>query len=280
MSSNDIKYLADGRVVRVLAQPAPDRIVVEIGRVYDEDDPDAELFFNGTEVVDRVYDKAPSEAISREILDLTKELNSLMDSVSELRAVEAATRKRVDALKIYSQLERVEDFLAGKITHYVKWEGYLFDADAPVPFVSAVTEERCASDKGSRAPLKLLVLNGTPECTLEWKLNHYSDGSGSSYHCIPCCSLEEAQAKAREILSRSFAKYSVPSGGNLVRAEQLVKAAKACGAPIPDGFEAKLREASENNIRAEIDRCDRQREKWLEHLRAVRGQQSAEAAQS
>lgn len=273
MSTVDMKYLLDGRIVRVLAHLAPHRIVVEIGHTY-EDDEDGELFFDGTEIVDRVYDKAPVEAVSREVRDLEARRAQLSDAVAQLECGERTARKRVDALKVYSQLERVEDFLAGKITHYVTWSSY---GDYPAPFVSAVQDERCGDSRNKSDPLKLLVLYGTDRKTVEWKLNYYSDGSGNNQrHCVPCCSLEEANTKAREILARSFEKHAEMRGGSHF-AEQLVKAAKACGAPIPAGFEARIREAAIQSIHGQIEKCDQQRKELVERLRGLHA--DAEAPQ-
>lgn len=242
-----IKYLADGEIVRILSQPAPDQIVVEIGRTY-KDEPD-ELFFEGVRVVKKVYDKPPVEAFHKDILSLEARANELRQHIRIMDEMERNTKRRVESLKVYDQLQRVEDFLAGKITHYVIYDGY---CNTPIPVISTPKDEISGDDRYGE--LKLLALYGTKERTLEWKLNQYCDGSGGTKQCIPCCSLEEAQQKAREILAKSLGSYKVPDQYNCQHGLDLCAAAKTLGVPLPDGFEEALQKCRVRNCESEVAR--------------------------
>lgn len=267
---SDQKYLADGRIVRVLTALAGGRSVVELGREYDEDG-DVEAFFSGTEIVsnDEIHDKPSIEAYASEIKRLEGEQRAANEKLSELRQEITLTERRVKALAIYEPLKRIEDFLAGKLTHYVIWSSY---SKAPAPHLRLADGERSTtSDRPASEydPLKLLVLFGDKERGLEWKLNRYCDGSGSWDMCRPFCSIEEAQYFAREMLGKSFAAFKWPDYGNISEAEELVKAAKALSAPIPWGFEAQLRERNIRAIREMVAKADKERSGWQAQLDAL-----------
>ncbi len=259
-----IKYLSNGRIVRIISHVAPGRIIVERGFIND-DDPNAGPWFEGVEEVDAVYDNPPIEAISREVAALEDKKATMLGVISDLAAKERDAKKRVEALKVYDQLARVEDFLTGKITHYVTYNSY--DHSRPAPIISTPEDEKCGNSTDRYAKLKLLVLYGDKERGLEWKLNYYSDGSGNtSTICFPCCSLDEAKQKAREILAGSFAKYKIPDCGGFQTGINLVKSAKACGATIPEGFEEGLKAAEIRCLQEEIKRHNEERVKLQNNL--------------
>lgn len=266
----ETKYLSNGRIVRVLARPAPNQIVVELGRTFgdDADEVDGDVFFDGnTRVVQEVYDKPPVDAIEASIRKLEANRSQLRASLSELMQQEELAKRRVAALKIYEPLARIEDFLAGKITHYVIYDGY--HQDYPVPRISTPQAEISGNDR--YGDLKLLCLYGSKDRTLEFKLSHYSDGSdGRSSHCFPCCSLEDAQTKAREILTASLAKYKVPEQSNCETGIRLLAAAKTLGVMVPGGFEEALRRCEIRIHEAEVARKSADLAKAHEQLNRVR----------
>lgn len=263
-----IKYLADGEIVRILSQPAPDQIVVEMGRTY-EDDPD-ELFFDGVRVVQKVYDKPPVEAFHKDVLKLEARANVLREHIRIMDEMERNTKRRLEALKVYDQLARVEDFLAGKITHYVIYDAY-HGSDTAIPRIS--TPEKEISGDDERGQIKLLALYGTKERTMEWKLLRYSDGSGDGKLCIPCLSLEEAQQKARQILAASIRNYKVPEQHNCQHGLNLMAAARQLDVPLPDGFADALRRCELRNRHSEVESKKKELADAVAKLQAVQGQQ-------
>lgn len=265
-----IKYLATGQLVRVLARPAPDQIVVEIGRTY-EDDPD-EVFFDGTKVVKAVYDKPPVEAIHPAITALEERRGELQKSVLSLQEIERTAKRRVESLKVYDQLARVEDFLSGKITHYVIYSRYGY-SESPVPRISTPQAEISGNER--HGDMRLLVLFGKRDRTMEWVLNSYSDGSGSNDTCIPCCSLEEAQQRAREILAASLLKYKVPDQNNCQHGLDLAAAARGLAVPLPVGFEEALRRCNVRNRESEVERKRKELSDAVAALQAAQGPESA-----
>lgn len=247
-------FLVDGRAVRVQGRMNNGLYLVELAYV----DEEGEKYWDAIQTVERVFDKPPTEAYAQEIVELEANKQRLQDAIYELRAQETHVRKRIEALKKYDALQRVDDFLAGKITHYVIWSER---AAVPVPRVSSVEAERCG-DGNAHQPLKLLTLFGNAQRSLEWKLNHYSDGSGNYSNCLPCCSLEEAIEKARAIVVASLEKYKNEAQTNLRLAELLVQAAKAFDAPVPDGFIKLLNEQKIRGLQDKVKECETQRAQW------------------
>lgn len=264
-------FLPSGRAVLVKAKTDAG-YVVELGHEDDE----GESYYEGLKVVSKVFDRAPREKLDATIRELLELERSLRDGVSDLRMqksnMESEHRKRLDYLKQFEPMQRIEDFLAGRITHYVIYDGY--HSDCPIPRISTPQSEISGDDK--YGDLKLLVLYGSKDRTLEWKLSYYGDGSGGSRsHCIPCCSLDEAQLKAREILTASLSKHKVPERNNCQTALGLVTAAKTLGVPLPEGFEEALRLCQIRNHESEVARKAAElATAQAQLLKAVRGEES------
>lgn len=166
----------------------------------------------------QVYAQPPVEKLHARVAELTQQCDAKraeMREVEKLRreiaATEANDKKRMAALSMRSEaLTRIEDFLDGKITHYVKVSSFDWPDDIGREIeISEAKKEKCGDDDYTR-DLKLLCLFGRAKGDLAWMLHRYSDGSGSGYGCswvYPCCSLEEAQEKARKQVARQIEKW-------------------------------------------------------------------------
>jgi hypothetical protein len=250
----NIKYLANGQIVRVLAEAAPNHIVVEVGRTYEDED---EVFFEGTRVVSKVYDQAPTEAIDARIRALLDREKTLLDIIAALHIEHVTAMRDADArlkyLKQFEPLAFIEDFIQGRITHFVI-------CDYSKVMIKAREEALSTKDDYDRwsKELKLLTLFGRANGCLQWRLNRYSDGSGGNTDVFPCTSLESAQAKAAEVVAGRFedlrGKEGYPHGINYV-----MDTANALGIPIPpdiqecwDLHKAKYKEERIKKLEAEL----------------------------
>lgn len=107
-------------------------------------------------------------------------------------------------------LERIRDFVDGRITHYVvNSTGY----------VSIVTGHALPYMEGrSEQGTKLLCLFGKSDGDWSWRINDYKDGSGSWSGVYPCTSMEEAQQKANAAIRSAVSmsadrfRHSIQSG--------------------------------------------------------------------
>lgn len=265
-------FLSSGRAVLVKAKTEAG-YVVELGHEDDE----GEAYYEGLKVVSKVFDKAPREKIDVTIRELLELERSLRDSVADLRMqksnMESEHRKRVEYLKQFEQLRLVEDFLVGRLTHFVVKRDYQESA-------TVETREQALTIKDDeyrsyKKELRVLALFGSPDRSLEWKLSHYSDGSGSHSTVYPCTSLEQAQSKAREILTAALAKYKVPERNNCQTGLNLLAASKALGVPLPVGFEEALRQCQIRNHESEVARKAAELATAQAQLKVVRGEELA-----
>lgn len=247
-TKKSIRYLPNGRIVRLIStieRPGhQNQFVVELGYQYSrEANINNDINFDEIEfceecIVDTIFEKPITEAISYDIEKLEKRKRILMAQIQLLEEKDREIKHRLESLKKYEQLERIEDFISGKITHYCKLNDYYNDKIF-VPMVVRVEDERCGDDRTDRN-LKLLCLFGKSEKSMEWKLNRYSDGSGNYSLVYPFCSKEEAEKKACEILIESFIRFKQLDIRDSYLARRLMEAAENFGVPIPPGFKRDL----------------------------------------
>jgi len=189
----NIKYLDDGQQVNVIEE-TKSGLVVEPFYL----DEEGEQFPGNYIFVDRVHNEPPTKLYHKEVASLIAHAEQVRNEVKELAQkswklendIRAGQRDyviKMDKLKRLPQLELLEDFVDGKITHLF----YLCN------YSPRITEFRKDVDEYSRGELKLLTLHGNTKGDLQWKINRYSDGSGSYTEIIPCRSLDQAREKAQ-----------------------------------------------------------------------------------
>jgi hypothetical protein len=191
-------YDRHGRSGRYVAAVAAGHVVEQLYR-HDEDDEDSEPYAGPVQTWPEVFAKPPTEEVHAEVraleqraADLRKQIDGMRE---ERRALDADHKARAERIKRHAQLQTLDDFIAGRITHFVVIDGY----GAKVQDAAAALE----SDENGRwsKALRLLSLYGGTNGDLMWKLNRYSDGSGGSSEVIPCLSFDEAMAAARQRVS-------------------------------------------------------------------------------
>ena len=223
---NDEKqwYLLDGTEVLLLEKTASGCIVE---RVY-EGDPDREPPYSKPFLVDAVFD---FEHFAKEHPDVTKkreELAKLNDKLAEIRAeIRTAEKERpalLARLKQIPALANIEDFIEGRITHFVHSD-YAYISVHDASLLDYKEEGRGTYPKR----LRLLSLYGASNGDLSWNLNMYYDGSGHTrYQVWPFTSLDAATAFARGMLMEKVAKLSDERNP-----EYLLESFKKCGIEAP-----------------------------------------------
>ena len=134
-----------------------------------------------------VFEKPPTARLETKIDELDKLITEKRELLSQINAeLEQASRQhkeRLAKLKQHQALARIEDYLDGKFTHFL-YVGYE---------VKLVTKEEMMKNTNQYdSGMKLLTLFGKTNGDLQWRINQYSDGSGSSTDVYPCESEEEA----------------------------------------------------------------------------------------
>lgn len=228
-----IKYDINGNAYRV-------REVLEDGTVLAfplyEDPETGDTLEDNVEVVNRpLYDRAPREKKDAALIDLNAKIAAARAELSKLtttiRTAETEGKARLAKLAQYDQLKRLEDFLDGKITHYVC---AAHEPPKILPIEQAKAEQRSRD-------LRLLCLFGT---------TRYSDGSGGNEYVFPCCGIDEAKETAGKIFADHFAGKSVDGDKTFPRRDWLEAADKA-GIYVPDEYRAAVldREAKERAMK-------------------------------
>lgn len=271
---SDHTYTADGRLVRVVGIAHGDKVVVEYGR----EASDGELWFSGElATVDRVFDVPPTDALHDSIRGLEKRESDLRARLHELaiQAAEAdrAHKDRMSKLKRYDQLRLVEDFIDGKITHYILVEDYYCEGTRIR--ISTPQDEVCGDDRSSyEKKLKLLALYGDQKSrSPEWRLHYYSDGSdGRSQLVYPFTSLEAAREMAVGLLEKAF---------GVVRdkrryVDDVISSAHALQVPVPSDIAEMFRATQ---LKAAQSRAEEARTKLAEAETALARLTAAERQQ-
>lgn len=231
-ASGDVVYTRDGVKCSYVSTAEDQHVVRPFQRYGDEED------LGDLRFVEEVRSTPPTDVLHAEIAELTQRAESLEEQIHQLeqshrRATHESTAL-LARLKRHDALKHLEDFIEGRITHFVSvsWSGVeVRDRESAL----ALDEDRY------RRRQRLLSLYGDSNGDLSWQLNRYGDGSSSwEDRVIPCLSLDDARAKAADFCDRHYAA---------VRAKRehlngsFLKSAAALGFPLPDDLVRVDREA-------------------------------------
>jgi FtsZ-binding cell division protein ZapB len=174
-----------------------------------------------------VYDKT-IQALDMKVSELQEKRRALEEELRKSKQDETERKKRI---MTNAALERIDDFLAGKITHFVYGEYG----------VEIKTFEESTSDPDRRErDVKLLSLYGRSKGDLAWKLNDYYDGSGSWRHVYPCSSLEDATNLAKRLIETKYEEWR-KDGKNSYWLTSVVASSVKFGIPIPKDVRTEIK---------------------------------------
>lgn len=231
-----MKYLKNGQEVEVVSQ-FDGGFVVE--SIYERD---GKPFAGDRKVVKEVFDSPPVERISKDVLemqskqrDLSKQLTELRD---EIRTATAERQNLLESIKQHPALKRIDDFIAGRFTHIVK-ESY-----GTFTIVAVDSDEFRVADRSYDRSYKLITLYGRMKGDLGFRINQYSDGSGSNCQCWLCHSEQEAKNLVTEQINEQLKKEPA---SRACWFEYYEKSLVAIGLPVPQQITDKLREVRISN---------------------------------
>lgn len=224
---DDIRYLINGQVVRVVATEA------ETGRLicskqYDVtcDDDEEEAYIDDGDLFtldeQHLYAKPPVAQIDAEVARMRQERTELELTLNQLHLrieeQQARLSSLCEELEKVAPLENIRRFLQGPPTHFVHL-GYRS--------IKIITREdaKCRYHKDG---VRLLVLYGNSKGDLAWQLNTYKDGSGSYQTVYPCYSEEEARAKAKALVEEQVATHDCDP--------YIIQNAHNYGVPLPEAY--------------------------------------------
>lgn len=243
------KYTIDGHAVEVVQALSEGFLVRSIYECDGEEPRESTPW-----VCESVFNSAPTlkfdariEQLRATVLELEEKQRKLREDTTKADAGNKALLKKCEQ---YEALKLLEQYLDGKITHYVNINGY------SVPEIIPIGETQ---SEYSRGELKLLCLFGSSKGSLNWKLNRYSDGSGSYSDVFPCTSLEAAN----EILKTWILNDSAETADRPT--DRVIQAAAKFNLPLPEGYKQKHLEKRLNGIRENIDSL----KKIVQHQEAI-----------
>ncbi|EKF40866.1 hypothetical protein NA8A_18282 [Nitratireductor indicus C115] len=174
------------------------------------------------EFTSELFTKPPVEKRSEQIASLQAEVRGLENRKNKLYSEclhsERDTRARLDRLKKFEGLERIEEFVEGRITHVVI-ESY-GDTVYDVLPLGDLQQYDCGY---SRKPegVRLISLFGLANGDLQWKVNQWRDESGTWRVILPCISEDDAREKRRDLIQKGlaehWAEYMPPRGWQFLR---------------------------------------------------------------
>lgn len=225
-------YCADGRRGEFVTHVAGEGFVIRFGFYQPGGGDESGEYFDGVDIVQKIFDKPPIEALSKTVKDLEDRAKNLRTEIRESENV-LRDRKRyaletLEKCKKYQGLADIEAWIDGKITHLVVSD---YSAVKVQPIEVALKEE----DDRYNKHRKLMTLFGGSNGNLQWRLNSYRDGSGSGWIDVyPFLNEQDARAKAIEILTFRFAEALEKKHHSSYE----IASAKALGMEIPADFKA------------------------------------------
>lgn len=142
----------------------------------------------------------------------TVKLEAKVDELDKLITEKRAELKRINAeldqsgrryqeqlkkLKQHQALQHIEDYINGKFTYFLD-VGYGVKLVAKADALKKVDYDH---------DMKLLTLFGRTNGDLQWRINRYSDGSGSNTDVYPCETEEEAIAIVRKLYAEAVEEW-------------------------------------------------------------------------
>ncbi len=200
---------------------------------------------------DTVYAKPPVEKLHAEVAALDAQLAAKRAELDEERKVQReldeAMRARKDRIAQHEHLKRLDDYVSGRITHYVAYEtGYSNHVG-----ILSVDE---AKDEDYHREFGLLTIQASRgwygDRKIEWHLNRKGkDGYSKDEKVIPCCSHQEAIDRVTviyETLLKEWREAVKDTARHYSRSTDKVRqAAKVIGVAVPDDVLAHDRATEE-----------------------------------
>lgn len=242
----EYKYLLNGQMVYLVQAVAGGFLVSD---VYEDDECGLCSDEEHSYVVKKVFKEPPVIKFSADIEKQKAELASLEEKKSNVRSellkisaehIEAKSliTERLDILKKHDQLALLEDFINGKITHYVIDKSYM--GLEIMEFTSK--ENHTGFDHKT---IRLLSLFGHSAGNLKWGLSEYGSACNNERTVMPCTSYEMALRKLQELLT----KKEDGSGHDDVNIRTAKKYGLTLSKAYTDGIHAEKRTTLANRLK-------------------------------
>jgi len=246
----------EGHVVR--------KLWVEDG--YEDDEP----YYDEPTTLRRVFPAPPVQHVNDEVSVAQAKLDAIKDEITEtqaeMRGLQHDLPKRLEALRARSAaVQRLEDFLDGKITHMIvkpEYGAYVMGT------IEDVTKRE---DRYDRGKWKLVSLMGDSNGDLEFMLHRYSSG-GDGVTVIPCTSEAEARTELQHAIDAKIATVRAMKNKPLASLAREMAASDKYGLVFPDDVREAIHEGKIQAARSTVDSREKNLAKAQKALAAaIRG---------
>jgi hypothetical protein len=202
------------------------------------------------EIVPSLFPTAPTEIYDEQIADLKAKVEDerqvLRTLQDDIRGATAERRALLDKLKQVPALQHIEAAIERRFTHIVT-RSY-----GPPYQIGPIDEVLASNDRYSKG-LKLLTLYGDTKGDLQWRISHYSDGSGGASDAWPFASEDDALAFLRKQIAEDIDYHSGQhSDSRPYYIVALCKQAREIGVAIPTHVvaieKAEARKVAEHHL--------------------------------
>lgn len=208
---------------------------------------------------------AETAAAEKKLADLTAEISKLRE---ERRVFDTEERARQDRIRMHVELDLLDDYLAGKITHYVSLEWYSRAVEI-IPINETVENYPSSDGYG------LLTLQPTRgwDKGIKWSVKQrIRDGWSDSrtVSVIPCRSGEEATAVAVKHLTDCInAQAAKELKDRSTSIDQLIANCAKFGVPVPQNVLDDIKNRKRESLQRQVDQQLAQAEKLKAELAAL-----------
>lgn len=211
--------------------------------------------------------KPPTAEIVAEVLRAENELARLRAEIAAAttaaRNAEKENAERLAKLAKYAALSRIEDFLEGRMTHFVMWGQYSREINIKTFGEVMLSKNDYGRPDGD---VKLLSLFGTcryypdhgnKDGNLLWRVNQYRDGSGSWSNAQPCMSEDEAKEVAAKWLNCQWDEHRAAEdrAKNAHWLKGSIDSAQAIGLVVPDDIAADYADSQKRQALSAVQKA-------------------------
>lgn len=270
-------FTSTGIKARYIAASEDGHVVQQIVVIYDGEYSDDQYEDFGVLRVEReVFKKPPVAAQHDQVKELSEQIAQMQDIVTAKRreAEDAETARDLakhdyeefvgTISKRHTALRHVENMLDGKIKIFVEGCGY-----AP-PKVLSLKDLEEGDGYGSKTWLKLIVLFGTSNGDLSWRVNEYRDGSGGTWKTLhPCADMDEAKTVIAGIYHDRFKEVRAAKQSHLISSGWL-DTAKKWGIAVPQDIADMINDSAVSNLQSKLEKLEADRKEVRQQLREAR----------
>jgi hypothetical protein len=223
-----------------------------------EDGSNGEPYWGRPEEWRDVFLEPPTVKLQEKVAELDKLVAEKRKELKRVNAeLDQAGKRRQEQLKKLVQhqaLQRIEDYLDGKFTHFLEVPGY--SAPAIVTADKALAHGGTEHENRWDKKLRLLTLFGDTKGDLQWRINRYSDGSGSSNtEVYPCQNEEEAITIVRQLYADAVAVWREQEKKPYGRAIEWSQKCPEGWIVVPDDIREYLATAKQQARQAELEKA-------------------------